>query len=80
MFSSFMHMKSLRSAAFEQSCMTQLSFENVIRTMKCILCTSYCYAKIKHYFFLKLNNYLKDLCEKSANCFTWEKYFNNCLT
>jgi hypothetical protein len=80
MFRSFMLMKSLRSAAFWQSCITQFSFENVIGPTKCVLCTGYCCAKIKHSFPLMLNNYLADVCEKSANFFTWEKYFNNCLT
>jgi len=60
--------------------MAQFSFENVIGPTKCVRYTRYCYAKIKHPFFLKINIFPEDLCEKSANCFTWEKSFNNCFT
>ena len=72
-------MDSLRSAAFKQSCMAQFSWENVFGPKKCVLCTIYYYAKIQHSFFLKLNNFPEDVCEKSAKFLTWEKSFNNCL-
>lgn len=66
--------------AFRQICVTHFSFENVIGPPKCVLYTRYSYAKIKHSFFLKINIFPEDLFEKSANCFTSEKSFNNCLT